>query len=154
MIGFLERRNHKRLRVLLSSYVDGEVSEAEAREVDRHLDGCAECRIELEELQATVSLLSQLPEFELPRSFVLTEAPRPVQARQGFAWTLRVATPVAALILFALVLGACAPLALQSLVRGIGPHILRILAEQVEPSSDKPSPKAPALSNGKRNVEN
>lgn len=100
--------------MLLSSYVDGEVSNAEAQEVDRHLDGCEECRIELEELQSTVSLLSQLPQFELPRSFVFAEAPRSVRQQARFAWTLRVATPVAALLLFALVLGDALGLVSQS----------------------------------------
>ena len=89
MIGFLRRRKHNRLQELLSAYIDGEASNSEVIEVEEHLSGCDECRIELDSLRATVDLLRGLPQFDVPRSFVLTEAPTLVSQRPPIVWTVR-----------------------------------------------------------------
>ena len=37
----------KRAAMLLEAYLDNELDRAEARELERHVDGCAQCRAEL-----------------------------------------------------------------------------------------------------------
>ena len=105
MIGFLGIGRHDRLRTLLSSYVDGQVSDAESRRVEMHLAGCDECRKDLEDLRATVGLLKRLPELEVPRSFALQSEPAPVRDTGTFVWTSGLATSMAALVLVAVLLG-------------------------------------------------
>ena len=105
MIGFLDRKRHSRLQILLSAYIDGEVTPSEAARVEEHLAGCRECVGELSSLRATSSLLRSLPELEVPRSFALTEAPAPVRFAPQLVWTTRFATSLAALFLVALLLG-------------------------------------------------
>lgn len=96
---------HTKLRALLSSYLDGEVSEAEARDLERHLETCASCRGELEGLRATVGLLRQLPQLAVPRSFRLRETPGSTRAGSSWAWPTRLATSMAALLFIALLAG-------------------------------------------------
>ena len=55
----------------LTAYVDGRLDGGERRAVDDHLAGCADCRHELAELRATVSLLRGLPRYTPRRSFRL-----------------------------------------------------------------------------------
>ena len=74
MSTFWQNRRHARVRTLLSSYIDGEVSASEARRVAAHLSGCDECVAELESLRATTTLLGQLPSLDTPRSYALTAA--------------------------------------------------------------------------------
>ena len=78
MIGFVERLWHGRMQILLSAYVDGEVTPSEVVRVEEHLAGCEECVSELESLRATSNLLRSLPDLEVPRSFTLREVPAPV----------------------------------------------------------------------------
>jgi hypothetical protein len=103
-MSYFANRNHNKLRTLLSSYIDGEVNEQEKHRVETHLAGCAECREELESLRSTVGLLGLMPALELPRSFVLSEAPRPARQPSSFIWGARLATSVAAVLLVALVM--------------------------------------------------
>lgn len=104
LIGFLILGRHRRLRDLLSAYVDGEVTESERRRVEGHLEGCDDCRAELEELRATVSVLRRMPELAVPRSFALTPEQAAAQrpAMPG-GWTLRLAASGAALFLLGLI---------------------------------------------------
>ena len=74
MSTFWQNRRHARVRTLLSSYIDGEVSASEARRVAAHLSGCDECVAELESLRATTMLLGRLPSLDTPRSYALTAA--------------------------------------------------------------------------------
>ncbi len=107
VFGFWEKIKHRRLSVLLSSYIDGQVSASEAARVEGHLAQCEGCRVELESLRATVGLLSGLPELAVPRSFALTQVPAsaPSELPRRLALTTRFATSVAALLFVALVLG-------------------------------------------------
>ena len=114
MIGFLGIRRHARLRDLLSAYMDGQVSESDARQVETHLSECEACRWELGTLRATIGLLRELPELAAPRSFTFAEAPVRA-AMPPIVWTGRLATCVAALLLVALLLGDVLGLATQQI---------------------------------------
>jgi hypothetical protein len=119
---FLKVRRHSKWRELVSSYMDGQVSQAEAREVEDHLTACEECRAELDSLRATVRLMKALPQLQTPRSFALAEAPAPLSSKAGakglsslpVVWAVRLATPVAAALLIALLLGDAAGILSQS----------------------------------------
>lgn len=75
---------HRRFRNRLSAYIDGELSDDEVRTLDGHLESCDSCRLELDQMRATVNAMRSLPEVETPRSFRLTPAMvaerRPVDA--------------------------------------------------------------------------
>jgi hypothetical protein len=57
---------HSEIRARLSDYIDRELVADERSRVDTHLGSCGDCRRELEELRATVTLLQRLPEPPLP----------------------------------------------------------------------------------------
>jgi len=105
LIGFLANRRHYRLQQMLSSYIDGEVEPAELREVEEHLAACDSCRRELDTLRFTVSLLQELPEVPVRRSFSLSEAPVPIRTAPSLGWAASLATSMAALLLVALLVG-------------------------------------------------
>ena len=77
------RRGHRHLGPdTLAEYMDGRLGAAARTRVDQVLASCANCREELEELQATVSLLQQLPVEPVPRSFTMPAPPvQPVTQR-------------------------------------------------------------------------
>ena len=111
MSTFWQNRQHARVRTLLSSYIDGEVSASEARRVDAHLSDCDECVAELESLRATTMLLGRLPSLDAPRSYALTAADVQDLSRQrGFmpsiaSLTGGLATAGAAALVVVLVVG-------------------------------------------------
>jgi hypothetical protein len=82
MLEVLARIRHRRTRRQLSPYLDGMLSDEESRRLEAHLAQCQACRDELAELRATVQSLAELPLAEVPRSFALTAAPRPIEAPQ------------------------------------------------------------------------
>ena len=63
---------HRRLRDQLSAYMDGELRGAAVERLEKHLAGCEGCRLELEQLRATVAALHDIPEVQAPRSFALS----------------------------------------------------------------------------------
>ena len=73
--------------------------------MEGHLGLCGECRRELDTLRSTVDLLSRLPELAVRRSFALPEVPAPVASPSRFESFARLAAPVAAVLLVALVVG-------------------------------------------------
>lgn len=60
--------NH--LDELLSVYLDGETSPAEARLVNQHTASCRRCRSRLEDLHAARSAIRGLPMLELPPALI------------------------------------------------------------------------------------
>lgn len=60
--------------VLLSAYLDNEVTTRERDLVVNHLVTCEACNLELESLSWTVNLLGELPQVPPPRTFYITEA--------------------------------------------------------------------------------
>jgi hypothetical protein len=82
---------HRRFRKRLSAYIDGELSGDDAESLDGHLESCDACRLELDQMRATVNAMRSLPDVETPRSFRLT--PEMVaERRPANAWSP--ATPV------------------------------------------------------------
>ena len=114
MIELFDKFRHGKLRELLSSYIDDEVSDSERRRVERHLSTCEECRQELESLRVTVTALRQLPEIQTARSFAITAPIEP--AKGGLRWVLgvRMAASVAAVVLVGLILADVTGLLVQS----------------------------------------
>ncbi|MFZ5645448.1 MAG: anti-sigma factor family protein [Bacillota bacterium] len=73
---------------MLSAYFDGMLDPSAKNAVDLHLEGCAACRIELEDLSFVVGLVRELPLVDPPAEFgeslrSRVEALRPVKTR-GF----------------------------------------------------------------------
>ena len=114
MIELFDKFRHGKLRELLSSYIDDEVSDSERRRVERHLPTCEECRQELESLRVTVTALRQLPEIQTARSFAITAEPQPM--RDGLGWVLgvRLAASAAAVVLVGLILADVTGLLVQT----------------------------------------
>lgn len=50
----------------LSDYVDGTADAALCAKIERHLQGCENCRVVVDTLARTVSLYQMLPEHEVP----------------------------------------------------------------------------------------
>ncbi len=50
----------------MSIYLDGQASAELCAEIERHLDGCDECRVVVDTLRKTISLYHELPQPELP----------------------------------------------------------------------------------------
>ena len=71
---------HRRFRLWLSAYLDGEITAAEAGALERHLVACPACHREMEGLRGAILALHDLPQEEIPRSFTLTpeQAGRPL----------------------------------------------------------------------------
>ena len=55
----------------LNRYLDGDLDSAERARADAHLSHCADCRSSLADVQMLTSLLRDLPQVEVPRSFQL-----------------------------------------------------------------------------------
>ena len=121
MIGLIPIGRHSRLRVLLSSYVDGEVTADESRQVEAHLALCEECMSDLDALRATVGLLGRLPELDTSRSFALSAPPVPVRQPRSLAWASGLAASMAAVVLVVLLAGDAAGILTQSAADGVGP---------------------------------
>ena len=80
------RRGHRHIGAgTLAEYMDGRLGAAVRTRVDQALTSCAGCRTELEELQATVSLLQQLPVEPVPRSFTMPAPPIQAASPRAFA---------------------------------------------------------------------
>ena len=100
---------HRRVREMLSVYMDGELPSKDRARVEEHLAECADCTWELETLRQTVDLVGQLPKVPVPRAFTVHEAPRPrwvglFQARWAYTY-LKGATALAAAILILVLAG-------------------------------------------------
>ena len=139
MIEFVERKRHSGIKILLSAYIDGEVTPSEAVRVEGHLAGCQDCASEIGSLRATSSLLRSLPDLEVPRSFALTEAPAPVGFAPQLVWTTRFATSLAALFLVALLLGDVLGFVGQTPRRGSREQAFSAVQRPAAPASAAPA---------------
>jgi anti-sigma factor RsiW len=53
------------------AYVDGRLKESDRRDVEKHLAGCAACKVRVTEFRAVNSLLDELPQIEPSEAFDL-----------------------------------------------------------------------------------
>ena len=54
----------------LAAYLDGEASDALCAEIERHLEGCENCRVVVNTLHKTVELVHTLPQPDLPEGAI------------------------------------------------------------------------------------
>jgi len=97
----------RKVRDMLSEYIDNRLVSEKRSLVERHVETCEDCSKELESLRMTVQLLHRVPEVAVPRSFMV---PLPKHRRErafgqaSMRW-LRPATAVVAIALVALLMG-------------------------------------------------
>ena len=72
------------IREELSAYIDGALGAAEHEAVRFHMEGCALCLAEYEELSVTRDLLRSVPMIAPPRAFTLTKEMTAPARREGF----------------------------------------------------------------------
>ena len=104
------KRRHQHIKAeTLSEYLDGRIEGPALGRLDRQLADCDVCRGELESLQNTVTLLSELPVEAPGRSFTMAvPPPEPVRPRPSIPalvpqWAYAGAASVAAILLVVLV---------------------------------------------------
>jgi anti-sigma factor RsiW len=72
------------------AYVDGRLKEAERADVEKHLEGCAACRVRVNEFRAVGDLLGDLPMIEPSGAFNARVhaliAAEPQKRRSWFSW--------------------------------------------------------------------
>ena len=137
----LGKGSHHRIRESLSAYVDGEVTEAERLQVERHLETCADCRAEADSLRSLVGLLRRMPEIEPPRSFTLAEAPAPVRGMPALQWALRT-TALSTAFVLAVVFSADLAGVLPGDPAGIGVAPAPVNVQQSDMSQESGEPAA------------
>lgn len=62
----------RKVKGMLSEYIDGALRHEDRVIVERHLETCAECSKELESLRLTMRMLKRVPVAVVPRSFAIT----------------------------------------------------------------------------------
>ena len=65
--------NHEHCSQLLgnlAAHLDGEASETLYAEIERHLEGCENCRVVVNTLRKTVDLAHDLPQPDLPEGAI------------------------------------------------------------------------------------
>ena len=61
--------NHNEIRLLLSAFVDGEVTAQERDLVEQHVAGCTECQTQLDQMRTLKHAVHAAGDIELPYSF-------------------------------------------------------------------------------------
>jgi anti-sigma factor RsiW len=59
----------EKMETRILAYVDGRLKEGERAEVEKHLNGCAACRVRVNEFRAVTDLLDELPMIEPSGAF-------------------------------------------------------------------------------------
>lgn len=107
MFGFGKEPLCRKIRGMLSEYIDDRLDSKKRSLVERHLSSCEACSKELESLRMTVQLLHRVPQVSVPRSFTIA-VPEPkregVLGPSSLRW-LRPATAVATMVLVVLLVG-------------------------------------------------
>jgi len=92
----------RKVRGMLSEYIDSSLSSENKSVVERHLQTCEACSKELESLRMTVQLLHRVSEVPAPRSFTVT-VPQPRRESAFGPSSLRWLRPATAIVAVALV---------------------------------------------------
>ncbi len=76
-------------RIMLSGYIDGELTDEEKEEIERHLKSCAECRTELEAFQKLKEVTGAMKYADIPE-YVWENYWSGIYRRfeRGFGWIL------------------------------------------------------------------
>jgi anti-sigma factor RsiW len=136
-------RKHRPDARALSAYLDRALSPGEASAIEAHVATCAACARELAGLHAVRSLLSSLPQADVPRSFHLRPADVAQPRRQpSLALRLMPALSGAAAIAFAVLLAVSLSGIGEHHTNASSPESARILAAGA--SSTGTSAEAPA----------
>src|SRR5881296_575230 len=105
-------KKHGHDRANLSAYVDSQLSDRQTWLLERHLDSCDACRLELAGLRTVAAAVKNLPQAHTPRAFTLSpqqlarSAPSKPAPHDSLArWRLAGAA-VAAALAFVLVIDA------------------------------------------------
>lgn len=61
--------NCNEIKDLMSSYVDGELSENEKKLVEEHINSCDDCKKEIESYKQLIKIIKDLPEEEPPKGY-------------------------------------------------------------------------------------
>jgi len=95
----------KEIRELLSAYIDGEVTDKEKGQVERHLQSCAECREAYEQYIDMGAVLKTLPFLE-PDTSLKEKVKEKIKPQKGFIkrviWTEWLAAAVTVVLIFTL----------------------------------------------------
>src|SRR5262245_17123182 len=80
----------EKMETRILAYVDGRLKESERGELEKHLDGCAACRLRVNEFRAVTELLDERPVIEPSgasnaRVHALVAA-EPAKRHSWFAW--------------------------------------------------------------------
>jgi hypothetical protein len=97
----------RKVRGMLSEYIDNSLNSEDKGFIERHLETCEACSKELESLRMTVQLLHRMPEVSVPRSFTVTVPQHRRESAFGpssLRW-LRPATAIVAVALVVLLMG-------------------------------------------------
>jgi hypothetical protein len=142
--------DHATVRSLLSAYLDGAVSPAEREGIESHLQGCADCRRELAELEKTVLRIRGFGEEEPPpwmAQKVMARVREAAEKRRGLfhrlIYPLRVKLPIEAAAL--VVLAATG----YMLYRTAAPQLAQVVPQAPELRSSEAPPQPPAALPGK-----
>jgi len=80
----------QKMETRILAYVDGRLKEGERAEVEKHLEGCAACRLRANEFRAVGDLLDELPMIEPSGAFNARVhalvAAEPQKRKSWFAW--------------------------------------------------------------------
>src|SRR5262244_303657 len=80
----------EKMETRILAYVDGRLKESEHAEAEKHLAGCAACRLRVKEFRAVNDLLDELPVIEPSGAFNARVhalvAAEPEKRRSWFAW--------------------------------------------------------------------
>jgi anti-sigma factor RsiW len=75
-----------KMEKLILPYVDGRLKESERAEVEKHLAGCAACRLRANAFRAVGSLLEELPQIEPSPAFDVRVHARVAAEPTGRSW--------------------------------------------------------------------
>ncbi len=112
---------------LISPYIDGQLKPDEAKAFEAHIAVCGDCRREYEEIKATVAVLGDIEEAELPPYFntklkaalAMEDGPRNNRSRLvGLIRYFRILVPAAAVIAVFVFIGTAYPGMLDNIIKG------------------------------------
>jgi hypothetical protein len=100
MIDYFRKRECRKVRGLLSGYLNGSLSQSDMERVGCHLSRCEECLAEFRSLKETVELLHRLPSEIASPPFFISQADRRIPAPKR--WMRKLSIPASIILVLAL----------------------------------------------------